>query len=90
MEIINKEETQKALAIIAKCYLKNTNSKTYDLRCFEYWSGHSCYTKIPNLIRAVDFFKLTVIEQQAVKHLKNLNIMSVKNELEYTKELIRN
>lgn len=77
---------EKALAKIAKAYLRQNESKTYDLRDFEYWSGKECVTKVDSLLRVVDESLLEEEELEAFKILQSHK--RIVNNIEYTKELV--
>jgi hypothetical protein len=77
---------EKSAAIIAKAYLRQVNSKTYDLRSFEYTNKNTVILKIQSLINVLDKDKINETE---LLHLSNLkDIKTVEEAIEFTKELL--
>lgn len=77
---------EKSAAIIAKAYLRHVNSKTYDLRSFEYSNKNVVILKVQSLINVLDKSKLNEIELTALLNLKGVKI--VEEGIEFTKELV--
>lgn len=77
---------EKAGAIIAKAYLKQNNSKTYDLRSFEYSNKHQMMLKVQSVISLLYKNSLNEDEKNAITTLKNVRV--VEEGIEFTKELI--
>jgi len=65
-------EKEKALGIICRAYLKQTNAKTYDLRSFEYQSGNDTVVKVDSLIRLINPNQLSEAEKEAYNLLKDI------------------
>ena len=59
---------EKSAAIIAKAYLRQVNSITYDLRCFEYTNKNEVMLKIQSLINVLDNSKLNETESFALQN----------------------
>jgi hypothetical protein len=78
-----------ALAIVAKAYLRSVGAKNYDMRVFEFCNEGTRYTKIPDLLRSVEFLQLDEIEQKAVSILKDLKIQSLENDIDYAIGLVK-
>ncbi len=78
--------SEKSAAIIAKAYLRQVNSKTYDLRSFEYSNKNVVILKIQSLINVLDKSKLNEAELMALLNLKDVKI--VEEGIEFTKELL--
>ena len=77
---------EKSAAIIAKAYLRQVNSITYDLRCFEYTNKNVVMLKIQSLINVLDNSKLNETESFALQNLKDIKV--VEEGIEFTKELL--
>lgn len=77
---------EKSAAIIAKAYLRQVNSSTYDLRCFEYTNKNVVMLKIQSLINVLDNSKLNETQLMALLNLKDIKV--VEEGIEFTKELL--
>jgi hypothetical protein len=77
---------EKSGAIIAKAYLKQNNSKTYDLRSFEYSNKHQMMLKVQSVISLLDKNSLNEDEKDAIKKLKDVRV--IEEGIEFVKELI--
>ena len=66
---------EKSAAIIAKSYLRQVNSITYDLRCFEYTNKNVVMLKIQSLINVLDNSKLNETQLMALLNLKDIKVV---------------
>jgi hypothetical protein len=78
-----------ALAILCKAYLKFANLKTYDLRCFEFWNGNKCFTKLKPLLLSVQFAELTEAEEEAKQVLINSKLEILEQDINFLLELLK-
>lgn len=77
---------EKQAAIISKAYLRQIESKTYDLRSFEYSNKNTIVLKVQSLISLLDKNRLNETELIALLNLKD--IKTVEEGIEFTKELL--
>jgi len=78
-----------ALAILHKAYLKDTNSKTFDMRDFEFWNGNKQFTKVNPLLLALQFTTLSEKEMAAKVLIQETGQSVLENDVAFMLELLK-